>query len=204
MNWQKFFLLVGLISIPIISIGVYKAMSAPLPVGFPLPTSAGKIEVKQYPAYRSGTYVYEGQLDRARNVSFNPLFQHISSNNIAMTAPVEARYPATAFENVAKADDFGKTEVSFLYRSTDIYPAQIAKDIKIEDHAPMLVVSIGDRGEYSFTSYQKQVQELRTWLAANPEYEVIGSPRQFLYDSPFTPDALKRSEVQIQIRLRSL
>jgi len=63
-----------------------------LPVGFPAPTPNGIIEVKQYPAYRSGTYTYEGNLREATGYAFNPLFRHISSNNIAMTMFVEARY----------------------------------------------------------------------------------------------------------------
>jgi hypothetical protein len=41
---------------------------------------------------------------------------------------------------------------------------------------------------------------LQQWLAENVEYEAIGTPRRFFYDSPFTPAPLKRSEVQIPIR----
>ena len=67
------------------------ANSAPLPEGFPAPTSSGSIEVKSYPAYKEATYLVQGDLARANQKAFYPLYQHISSNNIAMTAPVEAR-----------------------------------------------------------------------------------------------------------------
>ena len=86
MKLQTILIIVGLIAIPVIGFGAYSAMSAPLPIGFPPPTPAGKIEIKHYPAYRSGTYIYNGQLSQAANAAFEPLYRHISSNNIPMTA----------------------------------------------------------------------------------------------------------------------
>ncbi|MEE3718298.1 heme-binding protein [Tumidithrix elongata RA019] len=201
MKLQNLLLTLGLIALPIVIFGIYQqaqqAMATPLPVGFPAPTPSDRIEVKQYPAYRSGTYVYEGKLEDATGNAFNPLYNHISSNNIAMTSPVEARYPT---ETLDRKVDRGIAQVSFLYRSTDIVPQQVAKDIKVEDHPPMLVVSIGIQGAYSYTSYQDNLAKLQRWLAEHPEYQAIGEPRRFFYDSPFTPAPLKRSEVQIPIR----
>lgn len=198
-------LLLGLLAIPIILIGVYNAVSAPLPEGFPSPTPAGKIEVKYYPAYRSGTVDYRGQLSQATSAAFDPLYRHISSNDIGMTAPVETRYPSITVDDGSggKPDQHGEAKVSFLYRSTDIQPQQIAEGIKVEDNAPMTVVSLGIRGDYSYTSYQQHIDHLRDWLAQHPEYTVAGSPRRFFYDSPFIPDAIKRSEVQIPIHQTS-
>ncbi|TAE56276.1 MAG: hypothetical protein EAZ88_04455 [Oscillatoriales cyanobacterium] len=66
-----------------------------LPSGFPEPANIGVIEVKQYPQYRAVTYTHAGDLRQATGIAFNPLFQHISNNQIAMTTPVEARYTAT-------------------------------------------------------------------------------------------------------------
>ncbi len=202
MKFQKLLLLLGLLAIPAILIGVYSAMSAPLPANFPPPTPTGKIEVKHYPAYRSGTVTYDGQLSQATNAAFEPLYRHISSNNIAMTAPVETRYPLITWQEgrEGKPDERGQAEVSFLYRSTDIHPQQIAQGIKVEDHAPMMVVSIGLQGPYTYGSYQQNLEQLRAWLVQHPSYTVAGLPRRFFYDSPFIPDALKRSEVQIPIK----
>lgn len=59
MKLSNLLIILSAIAIPITIFAVTKAMSAPLPVGFPSPTAHGKIEVKQYPAYRSGTYTYE-------------------------------------------------------------------------------------------------------------------------------------------------
>ncbi|HEY9845569.1 MAG TPA: hypothetical protein V6D03_05165, partial [Candidatus Caenarcaniphilales bacterium] len=97
MKSQALLLVFGLLILTIL-IGGYSAVSAPLPEGFPPPTPSGKIEVKQYPAYRSGTITYEGKLDQATNAAFEPLYRHISSNKIAMTAPVEARYPLVTLQ----------------------------------------------------------------------------------------------------------
>ncbi len=201
MKLRTILLFLGLLAIPVILIGGYRAVSAPLPEGFPSPTPAGKIEVKQYPAYRSGTVSYKGELAKATGAAFEPLYRHISSNQIAMTAPVEARYPLVTLQESPRGnpDQRGQVEVSFLYRSPEIQPQQIAQEIKVEDHGPITVVSIGIRGPYSYASYQQHLEQLGQWLDQHPSYTVAGPPRRFFYDSPFIPDPLKRSEVQIPI-----
>ena len=65
MKLSTLMVIVCAIALPFALFAVKKAMSAPLPVGFPTPTTHNKIEVKQYPAYRSGTYTYEGKLSEA-------------------------------------------------------------------------------------------------------------------------------------------
>lgn len=202
MKLQTILVIVGFLAIPIIGFMAYNAVSAPLPDGFPQPTTAGKIEVKHYPAYRSGTYTYKGKLSQAANASFEPLFKHISSNGISMTAPVEARYPSMTLKELprGKPDEVGQVEVSFLYRNEDVRPKQVAEGIKVEIHPSITVVSIGISGPYTYASYQENLAHLRNWLAKHPSYVVAGLPRRFFYDSPFTPDAIKRSEVQIPIQ----
>ena len=190
-------LIFGAIALPFAFFAVKKAMSAPLPVGFPEPTAHNIIEVKRYPAYRSGTYTYEGNLNDATSNSFNPLFRHISSNNISMTTPVEARYPIATIDQPVQR---GKARVSFLYNNNEINPQQVAQDIEVENHPPMLVVSLGVQGAYGYGSFQEHIAKLKQWLVTHPEYEVVGEPREFLYDSPYTPSPLKRREVQIPIR----
>lgn len=181
-----------------LAFAVYQANSAPLPTGFPSPTQAENIEVKQYPAYRAATYHYHGELSQAANQAFYPLYQHISSNNISMTAPVETRYPQSTLRSL---NEQGEASVSFLYRSTDIYPEEIANNIQIEDVPSMTVVSLGLIGTYSYSSYQENLSRLMDWLSQHPEYQVVGQPRRFFYDGPYVPDALKRSEIQIPIQL---
>jgi effector-binding domain-containing protein len=172
-------------------------MSADLPSGFPEPATIGVIEIKQYPQYRAVTYTHSGDLRAATSAAFTPLFQHISSNQIAMTTPVEARY-ATA---QGRGGALPQAEVSFLYPAPNIAPSSIAPAVAITDTAPMTVISIGVRGPYTWESYEQSVAKLQNWLRQHPEYEIVGPPRRFFYNSPMTPESIKISEVQIPIQI---
>ncbi|MGK7877868.1 MAG: heme-binding protein [Xenococcaceae cyanobacterium] len=202
MKLKNVLLFLGLLGLGALVIWAYSASSAPLPEGFPPPTPEGKIELKEYPAYRAATFRYSGELSQAANRAFSPLYRHISSNNISMTAPVETRYPMSTLEaeKTGFLDERGEADVSFLYRSTDIYPEQIAQNIQVEDIAPMTVVSLGLKGGYSYQSYQENLERLQNWLDQHPEYTVVGLPRRFFYDGPYIPDPLKRSEIQVPIQ----
>ena len=202
MKLENLLLPIGVLAVVAIAFFAYSATAAPLPEGFPPPTPEGNIEVKQYPTYRAATVRYSGELSMAANRAFDPLYRHISSNNISMTAPVETRYPVSTLEasEMGAPDELGEALVSFLYRSTDIYPSEIAQNIQVEDIAPMTVVSLGLKGSYDFSSYKKNIERLREWLAQHPEYTVVGSPRRFFYDAPYVPEPAKRSEIQIPIR----
>ncbi|MGB3404044.1 MAG: heme-binding protein [Microcoleaceae cyanobacterium] len=168
-------------------------MATPLPQNFPEPTSIGEIEIKSYPHYRAVTYTHMGDSSQATRQAFDPLFQHISQNQIAMTTPVEARYQDS--ENRYNSHSF----VSFLYSSPEIVPTQIQSNVEVTDTEAMTVVSIGIKGGYTWESYQQNLYKLQNWLQQHPEYKVVGSPRRLFYNSPMTPETLKYSEVQIPI-----
>ena len=181
-------------------------MPAPLPIGFPPPTEVGVIEVKQYPEYRAATYTHEGEAQVATRVAFNPLFEHISRNQIAMTVPVEARYydnptPNSLLSRAPGPMPNNVVEVSFLYARPEISPQSIDPRVKVVDYPAMTAVSIGLVGPYTWESYQTNLQGLRAFLTEHPQYEVVGPPRRLLYNSPMTPAAIKRSEVQIPIAI---
>lgn len=178
----------------------YSAASAPLPEGFPPPTAEGEIELKQYPQYRAATVQVVGDLANASSRGFSPLFRHISSNDISMTAPVETRYPTATLQGGAVAQ--GEAAVSFLYRSLDIVPQEVAQDVQVEDIPPMTVISIGVRGGYDYNIYTRSIERLQAWLLAHPDYMVAGLPRRFFYDGPYIPDPIKRSDIQIPVQRR--
>ncbi len=198
MKLSRGLVVLGVFLVGALLFGAYSAASAPLPEGFPAPTADGQIEVKQYPVYRSATVQVRGDLGSASSRGFSPLFRHISDNDISMTAPVEAQYPAATLQ--ADAASQGDTAVSFLYRSLDIVAKEIEQDVQVEDIPPMTVVSFGVRGGYDYDIYTKGIERLQGWLAAHPEYSVVGPPRRFFYDGPFIPDALKRSDTQIPVQ----
>ena len=179
MKPYHFLIPVGIIALAAVAVGVYQVNSAPLPEGFPPPTPDGKIEVKTYPAYRAATYHHKGNPAEAGNQAFSPLYQHISANQISMTAPVTTRYSRSTLETAGSLDAQGEAYVSFLYRSTNIYPKEIANNIQIEDIPPMTVVSLGRKGDYSYQSYREGLARLEEWLRQHSEYEVVGWPRRF-------------------------
>lgn len=79
MKLQNLLLPLGILAIAAIAFFAYSAAAAPLPQGFPPPTSESKIEIKHYPAYRCATVRYSGELSMAANTAFNP--------SIATSAP---------------------------------------------------------------------------------------------------------------------
>jgi hypothetical protein len=198
MKLHHFLIPLTIIAVAALAVGVYQASSAPLPDGFPPPTVPNQIEIKEYPPYRAATYATEGNFAQAANNAFYPLYQHINANNISMTAPVETRYPVSTLEG----DLSGEATVSFLYRNAEINPSEIGRQIAVEDIPAMMVVSLGLKGAYSYESYQEGLKKLTEWLNQHPEYQRLGNPRRFFYDGPYVPDALKRSEIQIQIQKR--
>ncbi len=111
-----------------------------------------------------------------------------------MTAPVETRYPVSTLEagEIKAPNERGEAKVSFLYRSTDVYPEQIAQDIQVDEITPMTVVSLGLKGSYDYKSYQQSPIVIRDWLAQHSEYTVVGSPRRFFYDDPYIPEPLQQ------------
>lgn len=202
MKLSQSLLILGVVVVGVgaLAFWAYSAASAPLPQGFPPPTAEGEIELKPYPPYRAATVQVTGDLANASSRGFSPLFRHISSNDISMTAPVETRYPAATLEGGAAAQ--GEAAVSFLYRSLDIVPQEVAQEVQVEDMPPMTVVSIGVRGGYDYDIYTRSIERLQAWLLAHPDYTVVGQPRRFFYDGPYIPDPLKRSDIQIPVERR--
>lgn len=193
-----FVLIAGILLGAIALISEDPAMAAPLPQGFPQPTAPGAIEIKTYPTYRGAAVRQSGDLAAATQLAFGPLFQHISSNDIGMTAPVEARYPAALLTETGSSRQ-GEAEVSFLYENPSVNPSRVAPNIAVVDTPPMTVVSLGQKGSYDYDTFEAGIARLRQWLAEHPEYEVIGPPRRLLYDGPFVPPPFKRSEIQVPI-----
>ena len=198
MKLNQGLVVLGVVLVGALLFGAYSAASAPLPEGFPKPTDDGRVEIKQYPAYRSATVQVKGELESASSRGFSPLFRHISDNDISMTAPVEAQYPAATLQTNALAQ--GDAAISFLYRSLDIVPQEVEQDVQVEDTPPMTVVSFGIRGGYDYDIYTEGIEQLQSWLMVHPEYSVVGPPRRFFYDGPFIPDAPKRSDIQIPVQ----
>ena len=153
-------------------------------------TAPGVTEVKTLPAAvllkSSGRGNYFEQADGL----FMPLFRYISRHQIAMTTPVEARIEDAAMyfwvaesQRDKVAGNEGKVEVQRV-------PAR-------------RVASLGARGSYSRTNFEKTRTALQTWLAGQAELEPDGEPYAVFWHGPFTPWFAKRYEVHVPVRARA-
>lgn len=160
---------------------------AEMPRGFPAPTAVGRIEVKQYPAYRRATATGVGQ--------FWTLFRHIKKNDVAMTAPVEMDYGPPG----SGANKNGS--MSFLYERPDQGEAGKQGGVEVVDVEAATVVSIGCRGRQTAEAVSEAQDRLLTWLAENDAYAPVGPLRVMGYNSPFVPRDKNYFEVQIPVEL---
>ncbi len=162
-------------------------VEAPLPEGFPTYTPVGQIEVKQYPAYRKA--------ETSGRIAFWTLFEHIKSEGIPMTAPVEMTYQSDG-------PPVGRERaMAFLYGNKSTGTAGRKGNVETVDVPAGAVVSIGMRGPRSETALAQAEQRLRDWLEQNKSrYEQSGAVRIMGYNSPFVARDRQFFEVQIPIR----
>ena len=162
-------------------------MEAPLPKGFPWPVPAGEIQVQEYPGYRK---VVTGMRGNAQNGAFFKLFGHISSNDIAMTAPVEMTM-----------GDEEMIDMAFLYGDPEIGEAGTSGRVEVADIESMTVVSIGIRGTTRNSLATGAMEALDAWIKRNGDtWERAGNARLMGYNGPMTPRSKQYCEVQIPIQ----
>ena len=162
-----------------------------LPKGFPEPCALGEIQLKHYPPYR---------LARAPSKTDNPfftLFNHIKSNKIEMTAPVEMRY--------GEADQkYQQIDMAFLYGAPDWGKlGDAGMGVMVEDIAEMSTVAIGLTGDFD-PNTSSHIKALESWLAKNAsDYERDGKVRVMGYNSPFVWKSQRFFEIEIPVRKRA-
>jgi effector-binding domain-containing protein len=153
-------------------------------------TAPGVIEIKQLPAARLLLAESSNRYFSSNNQLFGKLFRYISSNQIPMTAPVEARM------------DPGVMVFYMDSQSQQRADVQPSAEVKFQDLPVRLVAAIGIRGSYSEENYTEALTKLQTWLAVQADYEVTGEAYGVYWNSPFVPFFLKQSEVHIPVQLK--
>lgn len=170
-------------------------MEAPVPPGWPSFTPVGEIRVERYPAYRAA-FTTRRPLVLRESRNFWTLFQHISSRNIPMTAPVEMP--------MAVADGgLRESGMAFLYPDLDTGQIGEAEGgaVQVINVPPMTVVSIGIRGKNTASRVEAAYERLIAWLDANQDrWQRAGNPRVMGWNSPSVPDRLSYTQVQIPVR----
>ncbi len=165
-----------------------------LPVGYPAPTPPGAIELKHYPSIRRAEFTSDSSPGGMGQSGFWPLFQHISRNDIAMTAPVEMEY--ADLDEDARADQW---TMAFLYHTTENGPTGSDGAVTIVDTAPKTFLSIGVQGRQGWSDIDTVAETLDAWLAQHPEWKRTGMPRTLGYNGPNIPAGDQWWEVQVPV-----
>ncbi len=121
------------------------------------------------------------------NRLFGPLFSYISSNDIAMTTPVEAK-----IEGAAMFFWVAKSQRAKVAGSTGA--------VEVVEIPERWVASLGARGSYSARNFEKTRDQLLAWLGQRKDIEAADSPYAVYWNGPFTPGFLKRFEVHVPVR----
>lgn len=165
------------------------ATDTKLPVGYARPTPPGAIELKYYPSIRQAEV--SGRGPGASFRGFRPLFNHISSSGIAMTAPVEMEY----------AED-GTWTMAFLYHTTEDGPTGMDGNVEIIDTEPVTVIAMGVQGGRSMGSLNDAIAALEQWMVEDGRFQRAGDTRTLGYNGPSTPSRNRWWEVQIPVSQR--
>lgn len=172
---------------------------APLAEGWPKGTEPGKIEVKNYPSYRSAVARGKDGGYGADNVLFYPLFKHITRSDIAMTTPVVSTY---APEVVKDSKARGEMSMEFVYRSPTMgQTGPGVGSVKVEDHPASAFVCLGVQGDMDTERMKKAVEAVKSWLAEHKnEWVEDGPVRRLGYHGPMTRRNERLWEVQIPVK----
>lgn len=167
-------------------------VEAELPKGFPSPTPVGEIAVKDFPAYRAARTDMVGE-----SWAFWRLFAHITTNRIAMTAPVEVTYSAPSRAADGRIE---RVSMAFLYRDPSLGKPATNSDVSVVDMPPARYLSMGLRGDWSSQAVAAAEQHLLRWMEAHSdEYKVAGNLRMMGYNSPKVPVSKRYFEVELPI-----
>jgi hypothetical protein len=151
------------------------------------PSPIGAAELKTLPSGVLLKAAATGNYFAQANRLFGPLFSYISSHDIAMTTPVEAR-----IEGAAMFFWVAKSQQSKVAGSTGA--------VEVVEIPERWVASLGARGSYSAENFAKTRDQLLAWLGQRKDVEAAGSPYAVFWNGPFMPGFLKRYEVHVPVR----
>ncbi|HRK32274.1 MAG TPA: heme-binding protein [Tepidisphaeraceae bacterium] len=172
-------------------------IDTPLPTGYPPPTPPQAIDLKTYPAVRAARVNGAGNPDSGKNETFWPLFNHIKKHEIAMTSPVEMNYSNLTSAPGSAPDAWS---MSFLYREPDMNQPGQEGAVIVEDTAPLTVISLGMKGDYSMKTMREGMQQIESWLTENPHWQPAGEWRTLYYNGPALFFWNKWAEVQLPVK----
>ncbi|MBL62531.1 MAG: hypothetical protein CMI30_03880 [Opitutae bacterium] len=150
-------------------------------------TPVGTIEIKKIPRRTALEATSQNAYFEGGNNLFRTLFRYISSNDVAMTVPVEA--------------EIKPGKMRFFVGSKDMKKKLPSGDgVAVKEMEPLTVLAIGIRGSYTEKRFNQNEEKLKAWLVENPGFEATSAPYGVYWNSPFVPGFFKRSEIHIEIR----
>ena len=156
---------------------------SPLPEGWPSPGPYNKVAEKVYPTYRAAFATGKQQ-----NRAFWTLFEHISSKDIPMTAPVE-------MEMNSGGEKLSMASMAFLYQNTKV--GKVGSDgeqVEVKDIPKTKAFSYAFQGGRTDDAVAKARTALENALKEKglkaTSFRLLG------YNGPGTPDAKKTWELQ--------
>ena len=116
--------------------------------------------VKQYPRSRAAV-VQAAAVNGGENKMFGSLFNHIKSNNIAMSAPVDMTWSDPDGADHAATE----TAMAFIYGDPTLGHTGPDGVVQVVDLPAQMMLSIGVRGSYSKKNFAEGLEQLKKWLA---------------------------------------
>jgi effector-binding domain-containing protein len=149
-------------------------------------TPAGKIEIKTIPESKVLISALRGNYYNTKNILFRNLFNYIQDNQVSMTVPVEA--------------EIDNSKMKFYLGNKDkVKDLPDRANVRVETVPGRTVLSIGIRGAYNKSNFDKALAKLESWFNGNTKHVRGGEAYVVFWDAPFMPWFLKRSEVHIPV-----
>ncbi|MFG0329875.1 MAG: hypothetical protein ACF8PN_08260 [Phycisphaerales bacterium] len=165
-------------------------------VGCPAPTPPGAIELKRYPSFREASITSRSPITEMKARGVKPLRAHLKRHDVEIRVPLVIEFEGV---DTATGDGLERWRMGVWYPNRTDGPVGIEGPIIIEDTAPVTMLSLGRRGPYEPEPVLENLRELEDWLAAHPEWVVVGPPRILGYSTSFTADRKRWSETQIPV-----
>ena len=151
------------------------------------PSPVGTPELKVLPAGLLLKASAKGNYFDQSNRLYGPLFSYISSHEIAMTIPVEAK-----IESAAMFFGAAKSQRAKVTGSKGV--------VEVVEMPERWVASLGARCSYSARNSTKTRDQLLAWQGQRKDVEAAGLPYAVYWNGPFTPGFPKQYEVHVPVR----
>lgn len=163
---------------------------APLPEGFPPPSTPGRIVVKSYPASRT--------FSAGGGNAFFKCFSYLTLKRHEMTTPVVMDFPRGATRGSSPPD--GASRMHFVLERPSLDKTGKKLLVEVADMPKLAVVSIAHQGELTAGRLQEFEKMLRDYAKTHKGLAIRGDLRVLGYNSPRVKPEKRFWEVQLPVK----